>query len=126
MHTVFSSSLAAALVRFRRTQAECCDSEYAYRHVRQEKWLPLTASGCFALARLSKQQFRRKIRVRKVSKRIARTTRHNSFISTAKVRGARGQWREVLRLLDKMAEDGIPLNSYAYNSALSSIAKSGR
>ncbi|CAM9224580.1 unnamed protein product [Ectocarpus sp. 4 AP-2014] len=75
---------------------------------------------------IKEMNFRRKIRVRKVSKRIARTTRHNSFISTAKVWGARGQWREVLRLLDKMAEDGIPLNSYAYNSALSSIAKSGR
>lgn len=40
--------------------------------------------------------------------------------------GPRGQWREVLRLLDQLSEDGIALNSYIYNSAMSSIAKSGR
>lgn len=40
--------------------------------------------------------------------------------------GPRGQWREVLGLLDGLAEDGVPLNSYMYNSAMSSIAKSGR
>lgn len=44
----------------------------------------------------------------------------------ARSMGPRGQWREVLSMLDGLAEDGIPLNSYTYNSAMSSIAKSGR
>ena len=52
--------------------------------------------------------------------------KYKSFITTAKKLGPRGQWREVLRLLDKLAADGVPLNSYTYNSAMSSIAKSGR
>lgn len=61
-----------------------------------------------------------------MSKRSTMSMRYKSFISTAKKLGPRGQWRDVLRLLDKLAEDGIPLNSYTYNSAMSSIAKSGR
>lgn len=48
------------------------------------------------------------------------------FISKARAMGPRGQWREVLGLLDGLAADGIPLNNYTYNSAMSSIAKSGR
>lgn len=61
-----------------------------------------------------------------MSRSSARSRRYNAFISKAKTMGPRGQWREVLILLAKLAEDGIPLNSYTYNSAMSSIAKSGR
>lgn len=40
--------------------------------------------------------------------------------------GDRHQWREVLRLLDELVEDGIALDGRIYNDALRSIAKSGR
>lgn len=72
------------------------------------------------------QQVRKKVRVKKMSKRTTRSKRYNAFINKAKSMGPRGQWREVLRLHDQLAQDGIPLNSYTYNSAMSSIAKSGR
>lgn len=82
----------------------------------------------FAFARGSFQQqlYRKTTRINKLSKRPTRAMRYNAFMSKAKELGPRGQWREVLRLLDQLSEDGIPLNSYTYNSAMSSIAKSGR
>lgn len=80
---------------------------------------------CFAPI-VQKKQVRKKVRKKRMSKSTARSRRYNAFISKAKSMGPRGQWREVLRLLDGLSHDGIPLNSYTYNSAMSSIAKSGR
>lgn len=74
-----------------------------------------------------KKQTRKKVgKKKRVSKSSARSRRYHAFISKAKAMGPRGQWREVLSMLDGLAEDGVPLNNYTYNSAMSSIAKSGR
>ena len=48
------------------------------------------------------------------------------FVVKAKALGASRNWREVLRLLDDLEEDGKSLGSHVYNSAMSALAKSGR